>query len=161
MAARNEKRVWFLNTSATPAIARGYKWWLPALLAGVVCLATGCGPALYPVTGKVLDGETPVTTGSVTFVPDTEKGNTSTFSPRGEIGENGEYTLYTNESQGAPAGVYKVTVVAQGVPAGGDPYAAQEPLVNKKYMAVETSPLSIEVKSGAADGHYDLKLDKK
>jgi hypothetical protein len=130
-------------------------------LALLVCILTGCGGGLSPVTGKVTNGDSPLTTGSVTFHPDKEKGNNITQQPRAEIGENGEYKLYTDGKEGAPAGSYKVTVMAQAVAEGADPYGPQKFLVREDYTKVETTPLSIEVKDDAPQNYYDIKLEKK
>src|SRR5947209_10542199 len=85
------------------------------LLAGVVAL-TGCGrrhapPVIgpcVPVKGKVLLGEKPLDTGTVTFIPLPE--NEDVPRPKGYVDFNGFYELKTFGKEGAPPGKYRVTV---------------------------------------------------
>ena len=119
----------------------------------------GCGGSgLSPVRGKIDNGGGGLTTGTVTFHPDNAKNNKSTQIPSGLVEADGTYVLYTESQEGAPAGWYKVTIFAeeQRSSEGAGAYAQPKLLVHPKYAKPETSPLSIEVKSG---GVYDLKLD--
>src|SRR5262245_808535 len=90
-------------------------WHRAALLAGAVVFAAGCGGGqgekLAPVSGKVtLDGQ-PLTTGSVSFRPDTSRGNASPQQPQGTIDADGNYELSVPPARkGAPPGWYKVVV---------------------------------------------------
>lgn len=131
--------------------------------AALTLVGCGGGSDLVSVTGKVMNGKDALTTGSVTFHPDAEKGNESTTEPTGQIDKSGNYTLFTNETEGAAAGWYKVTVFAEEArPTEGEgAYAPPKYLVRKEYTTVESTPISIEVKEGAPAGHYDIKLKAK
>jgi hypothetical protein len=135
-------------------------------LALTLLLIGGCGTDsnLIPVSGKVMNGDQPLTSGMVTFHPDKTQGNTTEHIPMGQIGEDGTYTLYTAQKVGAPPGWYRLTVVAEEprTPGSGeDEYAPPKYLVREDYVSVEVSPLTKEVKSGAPAGHYDITLEKK
>jgi hypothetical protein len=129
-----------------------------------ISLFAGCGGGgLEPVSGKVSNGTNPLANGTVTFHPDSTKGNESTKHPEGLIEADGTYTLYTDQAEGAPAGWYKVTVFAE-TPAAADTegaaaYATPDLLVGSEYTIEAQTPLSIEVKSDAAEGAYDLTLN--
>src|SRR5438874_10922837 len=89
------------------------------LVAGACCLAlglTGCGdssgPKLVPVAGRVTVSGQPVKAGTLSFRPDKSKGNHALHEPYGEIDAAGNYKLFTNRQEGAPAGWYRVAVMA-------------------------------------------------
>jgi hypothetical protein len=130
-----------------------------ALLLGFAAMPLGCGGEnLVTVSGKVMVGDQPLTTGNVFFDPDKTKGNTSTARPVGEINASGEYTLKTNGKPGAALGWYKVTIVATAPP-GTSAAEMSKPLkylVNMKYTDVKTTDLQKEVV--ASGGAYELKL---
>lgn len=130
----------------------------------VLCLFTGCGGSGFtPVSGKVSNGETAVSNGTVTFHPDAAKGNESVKHPEGLIEGDGTYTLYTEQKPGAPTGWYKVTVFAESSATsdaeGEAAYARPDLLVRSDYTMEAETPLSIEVKADAAAGAYDLTLE--
>ncbi len=140
--------VWTLSSRIVPLV----------ILAIVLTATAGCSQnSLTPVSGKVTVGDKPLTTGSVRFIPDKEKGNTATDEPTGTINESGTYELRTKNQPGAPAGWYKVVVVSQEQ---GDITKPTEikSYVDKKFNKPETSGLSKEVKPGAAAGAYDLTV---
>lgn len=132
-----------------------------ACLAVVGCLVfvSGCGGGdnLLPVSGKVVCDGTPLTEGSVRFVPDGTKGNTSKLEPAGTIGGGGSYSLLTDGKSGAPAGWYKVSVASGVIPDSSKPNVSGAKFA-AKYSNPETSGLSVEVKPG---GSYDLKVTAK
>jgi hypothetical protein len=142
---------------------------LVLLLAGLLtCAIAGCGGGgeeLLSVSGTVKNGSEVLKTGSVTLHPDETKGNKTTSRPRAEVAEDGTYTLYTMGEEGAPAGWYKVTVAAEAPrpenAEGADLYAPPVYLVREDYTAVETTPLTLEVKADAPEGHYDISLEPK
>jgi hypothetical protein len=139
---------------------------VPLSLAALILIPiflTGCGgPALVPVSGKVLlDGKALTSGGAVRFTPDESKGNTSKLEPVGKIAEDGTYTMETNGKPGAPAGAYKVVVSAQGPPVNpNDPYSLPKHIINKKYGQEATTDLSVTVVANAAPDAYDLKVTK-
>jgi hypothetical protein len=127
---------------------------LPLVPLLIVILSTiGCS-GQHSVRGKVTVDDQPLTTGGVRFVPDKGKGNTSTQQPEAIISESGTYEVYTEKKAGAPPGWYKVVVVAKKNLDIAKPKEA-ESLIDERYSSVDTTDLSIEVKSG---GDYDLKL---
>jgi hypothetical protein len=126
---------------------------------------SGCGgPAedLVPVTGQVtLDGK-PLKVGSVSFRPDAARGNTSLHHPTSEIDAEGSYTLVSAGKKGAPPSWYRVLVFADENVQPGTPAHPVAPrwLVPAHYTDEKTTPLSVEVVAGPAEGAYDLKLKK-
>lgn len=127
-------------------------------LGGVGCDAGASIGKTVPVAGKVTVAGQPLTTGSVAFKPDGSKGNNSKFEPASTIGSDGSYQLITNGKSGAPPGWYKVTVVAEEEVDSINPIPKSK--INAKYKDPQNTPLSIEVKEGAAPDAYDLKLTR-
>ena len=142
------------------------------LVGCALCLAVawiaGCepgGPATEPVTGKVTftDGS-PVPQGTVVFY--SEK-----VTPMGQIKEDGSYTLYTGEKEGAPVGNY--TIYFMGMDSGGyvapkqdeetgeileEAEAASGSVVAEKYLSPEDSDIKKEVTSGP--NQIDISVEK-
>jgi hypothetical protein len=127
----------------------------------VLCLLmAGCGPsgdmATAPVNGKVTYNGSPLTSGTVMFVPD--QGPAAT----GEIGRDGSYVLGTyGLKDGAVLGSHKVTITA--IADMGDllpeAQATPPPVIPDKYLNQETSGLVVEVKSGNNEVNFDLTDD--
>lgn len=117
---------------------RGRLAFLP-LLAALV--AVGCGEThdpTYPVTGKVTFNGEPLTTGTVTFTPETGP------SATGEIRPDGTYSLITPpEREGALPGSYQVSISAVEVDAEG----LATPLIPSKYSTGQTSGLTATVQA--------------
>jgi hypothetical protein len=125
-------------------------------------VSAGCGGTNWiPVEGQVTVGGEPLRTGTITFHPDTSKGNKQKYSalPLGSI-DNGKYTLSMGGKPGAPPGWYKVTVRSSVPSNSKDPYSVPKLTIEATNASVETTTLSIEVKPGAPAGTYDLKLAK-
>jgi hypothetical protein len=129
-------------------------------LLGMVCVCVvftaGCGggPKTYPVSGKAtVDGQ-PLTDFVVTFVPNAQKGNTAEVDCSARLGQDGQYTLQTDDRykvyKGAPPGWYKVSIWST---------EDKQVPINKKFLEPKTA-LEIEVVSDAPPGHYDLKFTK-
>ena len=142
-------------------ITRQIASYFVTVLGGGLFLAAGCnkeqGEKLLNVSGKLttVDGR-PVTTGNVTFYPDTSKANSTGHQPMGVLDAEGNYELSVPGSKkGAPAGWYKVVVYAVDDPQPGKP---NKYLVNKDYADVTTTPLKIEVIENPEPGRYDFKL---
>jgi hypothetical protein len=137
-----------------------------AVLAVGLLFAAGCGSSLklIPVSGKVtLDGQ-PLSGGQVTFAPletssTGEPDSKQPPAPVGTIDSSGNYKVYTNGKEGAPAGKYKAVVTPSMVPMGDSKGPPSVPF-DKKYSSPKDSPLAIEVVEGAAPGAYDLKMTK-
>src|SRR5579859_6703881 len=131
-----------------------------AAVALVLCLA-GCGAPeskFIPVTGKVTYKGEALPTGSVVFVADASKGNTTPHEPRGIIDATGNYQVTTAGKPGAPAGWYKIAVLANKPQDTKNPYGMPVSLIPKKYGDAAQSGLSIEVVAPPASGSYDLTL---
>jgi hypothetical protein len=126
---------------------------------GLLPLA-GCGGLrLVPVAGKVtLDGK-PMKGGSVSFNPDSSKGNDARVMCVGRIDSEGRYELTTTgvkgseTGKGAPLGWYRVTLITT-LP--GQPVIP----VADRYLDFDKTPLSVEVIADPAPDRYDLKLTK-
>ena len=138
------------------------RWLAPlACLVGVLASSAGCGPAgpgkLLPVEGTVtIDGK-PLTTGTVSFRPATDKGNTGTAEPAGASHADGRYQVFTAGRPGAPPVWYRILLVADQ-PDANNPSAAPKSLVPVKYREAKNSQLLREVVERPAAGAYDLKL---
>jgi hypothetical protein len=138
----------------------GYCWAL--LLLGGVCAVTGCssggGETLIPVAGKVTVGGKPLTTGSVSFRPDSALGNSSQHQPNGAIDAEGKFELYVPPSRkGAPPGWYRVVVTAYDDPQPGKPIKS---FIDRKYSDEKSTPLKVEVIAQPETGRYDFKLNR-
>jgi hypothetical protein len=133
-------------------------------LCGMVCAGLfGCGTSgerLTPVAGNVTVDGTPLTTGGVTFHPDTAKGNNTPHIPTGTLDSQGHYKLMSATKEGAPLGWYKVTVSAQQPIDPKNPYAPPKHLIDPKLSDAATSGLEVEVVTSPTAGAYDLKLAK-
>jgi hypothetical protein len=134
-------------------------------LAVAVAGMAGCKPPppapCFPVSGKVTLNKKPITTGTITFVPDSAKGNNSKESAMGWFEPDGSYSLKTNGRDGAPLGWYKVVVDPAGMPkefpAAGA--AAPKPVaIDAKYKKAATSTISKEVTETPKPGAYDIEL---
>jgi hypothetical protein len=125
-----------------------------ALIAVCVLMTAGCsgsdggGPALVPVTGKVVFKNEGLTAASIYFIPDAEKGN------RGQMASSvlqmdGSFTMETYpKGAGVVPGSYKVTITASRRP--------EKEL--KQYGDAKTTPLTIDVPEGGISGHiFELK----
>ena len=137
---------------------------LCVLLGGAtIGFAIGCsgepvGPVLVPVVGKVTLNGVPATEGAVTL-----RGVTSAeFQPAGLISADGTYKIYLGQQEGAPAGEYRALVFVRQTPrnAAGEITGLPKIIVNPKYTNESSTPLKIQVKSGAAPGAYDLAVTR-
>jgi hypothetical protein len=109
-----------------------------------------------PVKGKVTVEGKSLSTGSVTFFPDTAKGNKLAFTPGGKIGDDGSYEMFTNGKKGVPPGHYKVTVMAKTEADSTSPTKAKL-LVPEAVTNEKTTTLLIEVIDDASKT-YDLTV---
>jgi hypothetical protein len=132
-----------------------------ALLAFVGC----GGPTLYPVSGKVLVDDEPLTKGFVVFHPDDDRPLAGADLPRGELNQEGTYALRSGERAGAPPGKYRVVIVAQDMntrapDARSAVHPEPKPLIDRLYFDAEKTPLRAEVKKDAEAGSYDQKVTR-
>jgi hypothetical protein len=129
-------------------------------IAGCVMLA-GCGggQSHLPVSGKVTHGGAAFTKkGTITFYPDKAKGNESTATGTGDLNEQGDFKIMSSGKDGIPAGWYKVTVNSQSPSNPKEPYSTPKYNLDKKYASVDTTPLEVEVKSGAGADAYVINI---
>jgi hypothetical protein len=135
-----------------------------AALLGLCLAQLGCGSEpgelLLPVSGRVTLSGRPLTSGTVSFRPDSARGNASLHHPTGTIDALGGYTLSVVKSPGAPPGWYRVLVFVDANVSSGSAVHPLMPrwLVPARYLSEKTTPLSVEVVASPPDGHYDLIL---
>jgi hypothetical protein len=141
---------------------------LTARLAAAACAltlaVTGCGDSsglkLVPVIGKVtVDGQ-PVKAGTLSFRPDSAKGNKSVHEPYGTIDAAGNYMLFTDKKGGAPVGWYKVAIFAGEPVEVGNLSGQARWFANPNYASADTSGLTVEVVAAPTPGAYDFRLTK-
>ncbi|MEY4180808.1 MAG: hypothetical protein RLY70_4382 [Planctomycetota bacterium] len=140
------------------ASGRGWNGVAMALSVAIVLATIGCGesgPVLYPVSGTVRFEGKPLPQVGVSFIADPSKGNDSGHIAAASADAEGRFTLSTVGETGAPPGWYKVVVS----PYTPGPVEVPKPPYHVKYLTVDTTDLSIEVKAGAAADAYDLTLD--
>lgn len=142
---------------------QGKPWLIAAAVLSSASIVSwlGCGAkgdSFTPVQGQVTANGAPLAKGSVTFHPDSGKGNNSPHIPVGTLDAAGRYKLMSATKEGAPLGWYKVTVTAQEPIDPKNPYAAPKHIISPKFSDVSTSGLSIEVVSQAPPDGYDIKL---
>jgi hypothetical protein len=127
---------------------RRWNWALALVVVSVaLSVVAGCQqrsklPPIAVTTGLVtLDGK-PLDGGTVTFIPDSEKGTTG---PTGvsEIDKSGHYRIITAKQNGAIVGFHKVRVVSLDSTKPGNPWRI--PIL---YDTPEESGLAAEVKAG-------------
>lgn len=124
---------------------------------GSLWFLVGCDPAASPiplkkVTGAVSHAGTPLTKGTVTFMP-----VHGTQSAAGEI-VDGKYELSTfAKNDGVTPGEYKVSVAAWTTEPGMG--TAGVPAIPKKYFDSETSGVSVTVTEEGVQTH-DIALTK-
>ena len=144
-----------------------------AVLVGIAP-ALGCGQkdvALAPVTGKVTVDGKPLSSGTVSLIPDVaaggegakEAGKIPTLGlSGGGIGPDGTYKIYTGGKEGAPLGKYKIRIVPPQTQTKKDKDAKEAPDIGykKDYTDANKTPLHYEVVASPEPGRYDLKLTK-
>jgi hypothetical protein len=114
--------------------------------------------AVVPVSGKVTVEEEPLEEGTITFIPDPGKGNTSVFFATGVV-ENGTYQVSTEGKDGVPPGWYKVIVydtTLAKLPTAGVPPSR----FHRRFSDPDRTPLSIQVMESGAKS-YDFVLTER
>ena len=123
-----------------------------------ITLAAGCGgERLEPVEGRISVNGKPLPRAGLLFKP---IGDAMPVEPAGNVEADGVYKIFTNKRPGAPAGSYKVIVIAQEPIDPDNPYVPRSSLIDTKYNTEATTDLTIEVRAGAPAGAYDLDLKK-
>lgn len=122
-----------------------------------VGLVTGCADNKgLTVTGKVTVDGAPLSQGEVSYHSGTGAGGNAVVLTA-SVDAQGDYTMV------APPGTYKVTVFAEEPRSseGADAYAMPKYLVAAPFRNPDTTPLTVDVKTGAAEGAYDFDVTKK
>ncbi|QDU76192.1 hypothetical protein Pan97_32370 [Bremerella volcania] len=139
-------------------------WAFCGIIAVSMTTGLGCGlapaePGLLPVHGTVRMDDRPASGGSVCFHPDDQA---SGVLPVGSIEADGTYEVYVHGKPGAPEGTYRVTVFMHEKSSGKAGHAGlPKSMIDRRYNARQTTPLSIDVRRDAGPGHYDLKIVTK
>src|SRR4051812_27788829 len=128
----------------------------------VLALLAGCQrpTTLTAVTGKVSYQGALLRNGLIVFTPDAGRGESGPIA-LGAIGEDGTYTLRTEDGAGASAGWYRVTVASfKALPKDAAPDRFEPPptLLPDKYRDPQKSLLTCEVKPDRANT-IDFNLD--
>lgn len=114
-------------------------------LAIAVCIV-GCGetpPAMVPVTGRVMQGDQPVSIGAIYFHPHVSN-SFQDDTPSSQIGSDGQFTMKTFPfGEGVPPGRYKVTLGSEIATRLGHPELAN----------LSRTPWSIEVTDAGVSDH--------
>jgi hypothetical protein len=120
-------------------------------------LVSGCGGSKEAtVSGKVtLDGS-PITTGTIVFIP--SAAGTQAY---GAIEQSGSYELFTGQQRGLKPGDYVATVVAREKPPTnvtelGGPAPPGKAITPRWYAAKETSGLNFTIAPGANEINLEL-----
>jgi hypothetical protein len=105
----------------------------------------GCGAgsaALAPVKGKVAFKGSPLTSGTVVFIPETAPGTLAIA----EIQPDGTFTLRTGDNLGAVLGHHRVTIACLRAPPNTLTSAAPGPGLPQKYRDPHLSGLVGDVR---------------
>jgi hypothetical protein len=116
----------------------------------------GCGSgadSLMPVRGKVSYRGNLLTSGTIVFCPDAERGTEGNISCA-EIAPDGGYSLKTGDQEGIAPGWYRVTVAAL---VGSGPYDPRS-VLPEKYRDPQLSGLQCQIKLGH-DNVVDFELE--
>lgn len=127
------------------------------MLLPLFVLFSGCGPTIYPASGKVVyNDDSPVKQGGIVLQPTAG----SPFQVRGEIKNDGTFDLYTIDENGsrrlgAPPGEYQVYLLPGAAENKGE--GGQEPIeiAAEKFGDPSRSGIVITIKS---ENNKDLKV---
>jgi hypothetical protein len=131
-------------------------------LTALLLVAVGCHGGSAPqaaVFGKVSFHGMPLRGGTIVFIPDPSRGGSGPLA-RGTIQTDGSFHLQTEDgAAGAPAGWYRVTVMAiDGFAYAGPGAYVPRSLLPDKYRDPDLSGLVCEVKPGH-DNQINFNLD--
>jgi hypothetical protein len=126
------------------------------LLLLVSLFVGGCGSGKVGLGGKVTfsDDGSPLTVGTVWFT-------TGNFSARGDLTDNGAYTIGSiAQADGLPPGKYQVYVSGAVKPEPNDKGGMPKmlPLIDEKFTSAKSSGLEVEVTSSLKN--FDFKVDR-
>lgn len=120
-----------------------------------IVIATGCGPRMAPVRGKVtLQSGQPAAGSQVVFESDKEG---KKVTARGDVREDGAYELSTfKPGDGVPPGKYRVQVNPPPMVNAEGPYVSP---FHARFSSFQTSGLEFEVKAGQAN-EFPIQVTK-
>ena len=127
------------------------------MLAGLLVLG-GCQAAeeqMSPCQGKVTYKGTPLSGGTIVFIPDSSRGTRGSIAV-GQIQPDGTFTLKTNDALGAVPGHHRVTIAYQA--SYGASAASWRLALPARYRDPHLSGLAREVLPGTAN-HLNFDLD--
>ena len=133
------------------------RWIVLAVMCAVAMIGGGCdsSPNIYPVTGKIEfpGGQVPKGEIAVVRFEPVAVGGEGVRGASGDIQPDGTFELTTlDPGDGAYPGEYKVALTVVKT------YIGQEPLVDRKYNTVQTTPFSATVEKGG-DNHFEFKVE--
>jgi hypothetical protein len=134
-------------------------WLLLAALGAGIC-GGGCGgptlPEQFEVSGRVSVAGKELSSGTVSLRPVGKVGD----QPTGRIDQDGTFRVFTARRPGAPAGKYRVVVMATET-AAAKPGSASPGMpvlaVPERYTRPETTPLEIELPRDSGEKDWVLK----
>lgn len=127
--------------------------------AGMSLSSSGCGKdaplELYEVSGRVVIPGKEWSSGSVSLRPAAAAGE----QPTGTLESDGTFQIYTRRQSGAPAGRYRVVILASAAPKA--PLGSAAPglptnIVPERYMRAETTPLELELPRDSGEHEWVL-----
>lgn len=133
---------------------------LLGLMATFLCFCSGCsGTYDSTVSGVVTLDSTPLTGGSVSYIP-----NSPGPASYAVVLGDGSYTVNTGREVGLPAGEYTVTVMAREKSIEDTSGRGLPPLPGKQitppwYSQKKSSPLKFSITSGSNDINLELSSD--
>ena len=112
---------------------------------------TGCSskPTLYPVNGKVFQGDKPAAGAQVIFHP-IDKDRSGAPKPIGDVDDHGDFTLKWDNQVGAPAGDYVVTIIWR-LPKESPLSRDQPDILKGRYANPSTTLLRATVEKGPTE----------
>lgn len=119
------------------------------LLGSVGCISSSKPwEVVHPASGTIEFKGKPVENAEITFFP-TDSSVPDSVRPKGKSTADGKFVLGTySQSDGAPAGKYKVTVIRNEVSISKDTIVAKPNDLPVKYSALNTTDLVIEIAAG-------------
>ncbi|QDV39436.1 hypothetical protein [Tautonia plasticadhaerens] len=116
---------------------------------GVAGCSSGDGEATYPVSGRVVVGGEPAAGAFLVFHPTSGSVPAEAGRPAAQVRSDGSFDLTTfDESDGAPAGDYAVTVEWRKLIHNGAEAVAGPNVVPAEYGRPESTPLKVTVVEG-------------
>jgi len=126
------------------------------------------GPPLLPVRGQIHFGNKPLELldddfGKIWLYPNRAKGNDFADIPAGTISEDGSFTIFTRGKEGAPAGWYRVVLLANRTRDPEHPNQKRKTVIPRAFNNPDETTLEILVEEKEEGFEYDISIfsDKK